>query len=419
MFHRFLLFAVLLVAFEGTASTYASGQIHTRVGKNSNDDIFTKIDAVLATEWASQSGEWQLDAQARGIYLYNLDDSNVMVDSLLLKWSPNDHLETYVGVTSQVWGRLDELTAIDFPFAEERQWQYWDSLKNRKRSRTLIGQNIFWGNQSLTLMLFPEPAQNEPENISNGWCDEVCLWADINEQSRLFSDIGFNVQFDDRPQEDKPEMAFRWTGLAGDIDLGTTVYYGSDHYNRVARRFIDNQTVALYEPVIQDWSAGFDAAYSISSWVLRAELAYRNTVALPLEPTSETYLLDDDGFNDTTATSIAAAVETTILNSIRLNFQYLFTDFDDQTDAIIPRETHASTLFLEKNIYEFNLIVDNLLIYDIEHKGYHNKLRALWSPYQGGQFGAELLLFKGDNPKRNYGFLSANNGLNLTYHHEF
>ena len=401
------------------AASDTSGYIETRLGENHRQDYFAKVSGALGLEYHYAPGKLTLDAKVEFATLAELAGDHLRLDKLLLTWQLNENIDLLLGKTSQVWGRLDELTALDFPFAEDLRWRYWDAIEHRKRSRWTLGKNIYWGSHSLTLLLFPEAQSHRQEVVADGWCDDVCRWSYRDEQAQAFAASGFTVVTETDKGGQRPEFALRWTGLLGSVDVGLSAYYGSDHWPRVERRWQGLNTVALRRVVQQDYAAGIDMAYSIRDWVLRGELAYRHTVALPLESSSVAYQHDDDGFIEVDAPSLSVAVEKNLPAAVRANMQYLYTDFGQTGAAIIPRSTHGATLFLEKIFYAHNIVLDNTLLYDIEHRGYYSRLRLVWSPYQGGEFGIEGLYFKGENVQRDYGYLAHNNGLNITFKHEF
>ncbi len=417
---KWTVLGLIILAHPVVAEMNGGGSLQGRVGESYENSFFAKGDLTLFGNWYDAKNRFSIKIDTHAIYgLGSLDANDFRVNKALISWNVTSNWEIFLGRTTEIWGRLDELSALDFPFAEDLRWKYWETPSSRKLARTVIGQEVYWGNQTISLLLFPKSQDHSQANLDSGWCDQSCQWNQFETQTAFFQNQGFSVTTAPK-DEANAEGAVRWTGLMGDTDFGWTAYYGSDHWSRISRQLQPNQTVTLRSANFQSWSTGLDGAKTFGDWVIRGELAYRDKVAIPFEPSSNVYAIDNDGFAERSVVSVASALETMWMDGVRTNIQVLYSAVQGtDTNLVLPGEINAATAFIEKTFYENNITLQSRFIYDFDHSGYHNRSKLAWSPQQGSEIALEISVFKGNDKLRNYGYLAQNNGIFVTLLNEF
>lgn len=374
----------------------------------------------LQTEYYNSDSAFGIKANIGLLHASANEVSEAYAKTMQISWSINADTLLTGGWSTESWGRADELNPVDFAFPEDRRWRYYEAKEDRKTARLNLGLKHYWGDSTLTLLVFPKAINHDFPESDSPWCDRSCQQNTLEGQQTLFEQQGFTVQTEDAQTSTATEAALRFSSRLGSLDYALSGYYGSDHWQRVQRTWLSPTSVVLQPLTKQNWNIGLDGAYALNDWVVRGELAYLNDVALPLLPTSEAYGTDQDGLHESPIVSGVIAIEHNGPWGIFANLQLLHTALlDDTPAAYLPREFKMTSLLLSKTFYSPEIDVEFLTVRDQGKHGSFSNLLLDWHINMNWRVGGGYIHFSGNDPLDDYGYFAHNNRFYLRTHYTF
>lgn len=340
--------------------------------------------------------------------------SEAYVTNAKLNWHYSDNTTAFVGLLRETWGRVDELNAVNFAYAEDKRWRFLYKKDIRQLARAGAGINWKSFDHSLTFTVYPKAFQHKQPEITSSWCDSHCVLSDIKNQQALYTQQGITADIVAKDSSDA-EIALRFQSRWKDLDYALSAFYGNDHATRIARTWISPNTVQLREISPQNLHLGIDGAYSIGPVVLRGEMGYYHKTRLAIAPETSEFLLDDDGYRPTDLFATAIALEHNAPWDIFINLQYLYTHIDkDRSLFIAPQDSQLTSILITKTLYSPEITYKWQSTYDREEKGVFHNIDVSWNISQQWTLSLGKNHFNGQKAISDYRLLEKNNHFYLT-----